>query len=160
MSIHKNYLLLSAAEKALVDDTFGDAWKLAFVRGVPLDGGDKAERAVEAFATFIIASRPKAPTLTVANTGTREVSAEGTRPLDAIFAAIASREETEDVPRVVTECEVCGTKGKLIIYTKRCAKCFARYGEAEFGGGNDGRDPSETDGPGYHNGREYFGSDA
>lgn len=57
MSIHKNYLTLTQVEKEYVDDLFSDAFKLAHVRGVPLDGGDKAERAVEAFATWVVESR-------------------------------------------------------------------------------------------------------
>lgn len=60
MTIHHNYRLkLSEAERDFVDELAGIAFREAKVAGVPLDGSDHAERAVEALSTWIVASRPK-----------------------------------------------------------------------------------------------------
>lgn len=66
MSIHKNYLLLTEAEKKFVDEMFREAFhsnNLFIVSReqrvkIPLDNSDGVERAVEAIATWVIESRP------------------------------------------------------------------------------------------------------
>lgn len=57
MSIHKDYNKLTPTEKAVVDDTFRAVYTIAKDRGVPLAEDDRIERAVEALATCVIASR-------------------------------------------------------------------------------------------------------
>lgn len=63
MPIHKNYLLLTPEEKYFVDEMFREAFRFNIAIGwakLPLDNSDGVERAVEAVATWVIESRPKA----------------------------------------------------------------------------------------------------
>jgi hypothetical protein len=60
MAIHKNYELLTAEEKTIVDEWIfsKSLFRRAFDEfGIRLSGDDSVERAVEAVATWIIESR-------------------------------------------------------------------------------------------------------
>jgi hypothetical protein len=59
--IHKNYLILTDAERAFVDAMFTHAYPEAREYGFRLAGDDRAERAVEAMATWVVESRSKVP---------------------------------------------------------------------------------------------------
>jgi hypothetical protein len=58
MSIHKNYKKLTWKERNLVDDVMRIFFSSAKIYNIPLHGGDPAEEAVEALATFIVKSDP------------------------------------------------------------------------------------------------------
>jgi hypothetical protein len=58
MTIHVNYEKLTEKEKEFVDTQFKAIFYGAEIEGIALHGDDKAERAVEAMATWIIESRP------------------------------------------------------------------------------------------------------
>lgn len=59
--LHKHYNKLAAHECEFVDDVFADIFRAAKLEGIPLNGTDPAERAVDALARLVIESRPKPP---------------------------------------------------------------------------------------------------
>jgi len=58
MNIHHHYDQLTEKERSFVDEVFSDAYPKARAYGVNLTNCDDAERAVDAFARFVIQSRP------------------------------------------------------------------------------------------------------
>lgn len=58
MNLHFHYDQLTEKERHFVDEEFRFLYTNARLEGIPLRGDDDAERAVDAVANLIIASRP------------------------------------------------------------------------------------------------------
>ena len=61
MNIHAHYDCLTTFEREFVDACFAEIFNDARLQGIPLNGTDPAERAVDALAKLIMVSRPKPP---------------------------------------------------------------------------------------------------
>lgn len=59
MPLHQHYDQLTEDERAFVDASFAEIFNDAKLEGIPLNGADPAERAVDALAKLILDSRPK-----------------------------------------------------------------------------------------------------
>lgn len=55
--IHNNYEKLTYEERRITDEMFAEAYKYAMTRGLKLSGDDRAEKLVEAIATYIVESK-------------------------------------------------------------------------------------------------------
>lgn len=58
MSIHENYNKISIMEREAVDQAFDAAQNVLTDFGINVAGDDRAEKLVEAIATYIVESRP------------------------------------------------------------------------------------------------------